>query len=189
MLSVDIETMGLEHQHPMTMVCLYDPEQKIQKAYPFVACLDSTTFAVTNHDLFHTMCEDLVNMLDAADSICCYNGIEFDLPFIAAKCLVSDQKLAQWILKTVDVFFTVKYTIHRFYKLDRLLACNKFACKSGSGKQAIELAKSGDIQSLKSYCMMDAKLTWDLTQKEQVFLPHLVQGKPLVWRKNCFFVG
>jgi hypothetical protein len=191
MLAVDIETMGLDRYDPccpITMVCLYDGESGICKSYPFVRCLNTETGEITDHEAFYSMADDLISMLNASEMICCYNGVEFDLPFIAAKFWVSDVVLTQWILKTLDVFFTVKNAIKRFYKLDRLLQYNGFACKTGTGVQAIEYAKKGDVESLQAYCLQDAKLTWELTRKDRVLIPHQVRGKQLVWAKNMFFL-
>lgn len=53
---------------------------------------------------------------------------------------------------------------------DRPISLQKVAdilglgCKTASGLEAIAMAKDGRWEELESYCMQDARLTWQVTQ-------------------------
>lgn len=191
MLAIDIETMGLAKDDPhcpITMVCLYDGDTSFRKSYPFVECVCPNTGAIQCHATYLKYKNELLRDLNEADSICCYNGVDFDLPFIAAKFKVPMETVAQWILKTHDIFFSVKHTLRKFYKLDTLLKVNGMTSKSAKGSTAVEWAREGKIQELEQYCMQDTVLTWELTNKPRVLLPFAVRSKDVYWSKSRFYV-
>lgn len=174
MLALDIETMGLDRyrpSHALTMVCLYDGEKSLERSFPFLLCVNCETGAITDQDMFEDMKQEIVGYLDEAENIITYNGIEFDLPFLAEKLDIIDGKLGKWVMKTIDVFHTIKLLMGRMFKLDVMLKVNGLSSKEGSGLQAISWAREGNVQDLDRYCMMDTKLTYELTMLEQVLLP------------------
>jgi predicted PolB exonuclease-like 3'-5' exonuclease len=101
----------------------------------------------------------VLEMLDKADLIYTYNGIEFDLPRLAKHC---KRELGPWMRKTVDPLYMMKHTmgLSACKKLNDLLLVNGFEPKSGSGLQAIEFWHNGEREKLSSYCMDDARLTY-----------------------------
>lgn len=45
---------------------------------------------------------ELVEAFDAADSLCAFNGVRFDIPFLHAALRLSQETTAAWLLKTTD---------------------------------------------------------------------------------------
>lgn len=191
MLAIDIETMGL-HKHkkecPITMICIYDQINHIQESFPFLLCIDPNTGLVTDAELYEKLKQKLLVRLQNAQQIASYNGVLFDLPFIASQFHIPDHILSSWILKTIDIFYSVKMTLNKYFKLKDILSANQLEEKSADGLQAIEWARMGEIQLLQEYCMQDTVLTWKLCNLEQVIIPSQIQNKSLVWSKNRFML-
>ena len=153
-LAVDIETLGLLFQKPLpsiTCVCLYDGAEE-----------HALLFYGVPKAVFEANKETLLRLLDDAECIVGFNAILFDLEYIRRFFKLSKLHLAIWVQKTVDPFHFMKQELLMTCKLQGLLAMNGLPCKSGSGLQAIIWAKQGSTQELLEYCMLDAKLTYDL---------------------------
>lgn len=192
MLAIDIETMGLDKnskQCPITMICIYNPTMSIQKSYPFLHCVDPNTGDITNNDLYHEMVQDLLQHLHEAKQIASYNGVLFDLPFIAAKFRVPDSVLCNWIMKSIDMFYSMKMTLNKYFKMKDILTENSMEDKSADGLQAIAWAREGQTSLLEDYCMQDTVLTWKLCTSDRVLIPHTVKNKQLAWSStNVFYL-
>ena len=141
MLAFDIETMGLQHHQPITMICAYDERADFQKSWRVLECVNPGSGEITDENKFQEMRNDLLQTFDAAETLCAYNGVDFDLPFIAAQFQVDEYRLQQWICKTVDIFYTVKTVMNKYYKMDVLLRLNGLQQKCANGLQAIEWAR------------------------------------------------
>ena len=155
MLALDIETMGLMHEIPLpavTCACLYDGVTKIKLPFICVTEEERAANAAT-----------LLRLLDEADILAGYNAVKFDLEYIRRYFGASEDQLQAWVSKCVDPYMLLEYVLRRRYtKLNAVLALNSMGQKTGSGGNAITLAREGKVQDLLDYCMMDAELTWRL---------------------------
>lgn len=159
MLAFDIETEGLDSRTcRITVACVYDPDRGIQRAFNFVSSDDDKEFAA-RRDAF-------LQCLDDAPALCSFNGVRFDIPFIARRFDVPARRQGEWVLKLFDPFEVCKLGFGGTCSLNKLLMANGYcdggpeSCgKTGTGLQAIEWARNRDWEPLEEYCMADAVLT------------------------------
>jgi uncharacterized protein YprB with RNaseH-like and TPR domain len=79
MLAFDIETEGLDSRFDeITVACIYDGERGIKRTFNFAAAIKSRQ----KHD---ELKEAFLQALDEAETLCCFNGIRFDIPFICRR--------------------------------------------------------------------------------------------------------
>jgi hypothetical protein len=154
-IGFDLETTGIDEDALITVACVWSP------CGIRVSCFHGEDFT------------PVLDLLDAAKYIYTFNGISFDLPRLAKKC---GRDMAPWVLKTVDPLFMMKGVIgfSACMKLNDLLIANGFEPKSGSGLAAIRYWHEGNLEALSSYCMDDARLTYELCA-----VPSILWGK---WR-------
>ena len=181
-LAFDIETTGLNPEGyengqrvRVTCVCLYG--QGISKTFLFKG-------EVEEEDL--NLRKEVVMHLDAAPRLCAFNGIRFDIPFLARSWGLPASQAGAWVRKTVDVFEACKLGLGRTFSLDRLLSANGLENKTGSGLHAIHLAKTGQWEELGAYCMHDTRMTHIVSQR--AVLPFLAGGRGVVWAHGVFTV-
>ena len=144
----DIETTGIGANDIVTVACAWSPDGQA-------------------HCFYGEDPAPVVAMLDEARYIYTFNGMQFDLPRFAKHC---GRDMGDWAAKTVDPLYMMKNTMG-FYactKLNDLLKDNGFDPKSASGLQAIEFWESGDLESLRSYCNDDARLTYLLCEAKEI---------------------
>jgi len=143
----DIETTGVTHDAIVTVACVWSPEKQA-------------------HCFYGEDPSEVVAMLDEAQYIYTYNGMEFDLPRFARHC---GRSMGSWARKTVDPLYLLKHTmgLGACAKLNLVLQDNGFDPKSGSGLQAIQFWHDGDREALVSYCMDDARLTYELCDAKE----------------------
>ena len=154
MLAFDIETEGLNsREHRIIVASVYDPDRQVQQTFNFMA--DPAKFE-SERDAF-------LRVLDEAPSLCSFNGVRFDIPFIAAQFNVCPQRQGQWVLKTLDLFEVCKLCFGSSCSLKNLLQANGMEQKSSHGLQAIEWAKQGNWKDVEDYCMKDAMLTHEIS--------------------------
>jgi len=142
----DIETTGIGQHDIVTVACVWAPDKQA-------------------HCFYGQDPSEVVAMLDAAKYIHTYNGMEFDLPRFAKHC---GRTMEQWSRKTVDPLYLMKNAMGfgACAKLNDVLQENGYETKSGSGLQAIQFWHEGDLDALVSYCMDDARLTYELCEGE-----------------------
>ena len=76
MLAFDIETEGLNSNiHRITVASVYDPDRNISHTYNFVA----------DEKNYESERQAFLRCLDEAPALCCFNGVRFDIPFIAQR--------------------------------------------------------------------------------------------------------
>jgi hypothetical protein len=163
MLAFDIETTGLDPAHSVvTVVCTQDYHTGERRAYEFGrvrACEPH------NEGLLR---EELIHAFDAADSLCAFNGVRFDIPFLHAALKLSPETTAAWLFKTTDILEAARLGLfgpaHTF-GLNLLCQHNQVAVKSGSGLQAIKFAQEGRWDALLSYCADDVRILCDLYRR------------------------
>ena len=150
MLAFDIETEGLNcTTNKIIVASVYDPDRGIQRTFNFMA--DPSKFE-SERDAFLQVMED-------APSLCSFNGVRFDIPFIAAQFGVPPDQHGRWVLKTLDYFEICKLCFGSSCSLNNLLLANSLETKSSHGLQAMEWARQGNWRDVEDYCMRDAVLT------------------------------
>ncbi len=112
----------------------------------------------------------LIQDFNTAPSLCAYNAVLFDIPFMTKQLEIDNETVQNWLLKLIDPFHTMKTCFGVTCKLDKMLALNGLQCKSASGLQAIEMARDGDWVSLVNYCMDDVRLTVDICVQDKIIL-------------------
>lgn len=170
MLSFDIETTGLNFwKDKITCVSIYtEGVEGKSRSFLFIQQSDEQT---------RRNREELLAELDRAPKICCFNGIQFDIPFIQIQFKVDPDRVAMWLLKTVDLFHRYKTLHNHTFSLDSALIANGLKTKTSDGKKAIIMAREGRLKELEDYCMSDTVLTYQLTT-----LPYFKLPEKRVWR-------
>jgi DNA polymerase elongation subunit (family B) len=160
MLSFDIETMGLDKRKDcITVASVYDPDKNIKKNFNFMTGnVDETIIEFLGH-------------LDDAESICAFNGVRFDLPFIIHQFQVPVERYTKWFIKMFDYFEVCKVAFSSSCSLNKLLEANGEEVKTSSGMQAVVWAKEKEWELLEDYCMMDTILTHTISTRKLVTLP------------------
>ncbi len=155
MLAFDIETEGLNStEHRIIVASVYDPDHGIERTFNFLA----------DPSKFQSEREEFIRTLDEAPSLCSFNGVRFDIPFIASRFDVNPQKQGEWVLKTLDLFEVCKLCFGSSCSLKNLLAANGLEQKSSHGLQAVEWARQGNWKDVEDYCMRDAVLTHQVSK-------------------------
>lgn len=162
MLAFDIETEGLRSsEHQIIVASVYDPERGVQRTFNFMA--DPSKFEA-ERDAF-------VQALDAAPALCAFNGVRFDIPFIAARFGIPPEQQGRWVRKTMDYFEVCKLCFGSSCSLNNMLLANGLESKSAHGLQAVEWAQQGNWRDVEEYCMRDAVLTHQLCSLARVTIP------------------
>lgn len=169
----DIETTGLGDDDIVTCVCAYDAERSLV----FSQCTPTGE-----------RCEAFVRLLDEAPMLCAFNGVRFDVPFLARRWGIPRAQSGAWIAKLIDPFEVCRLALGRTFSLDRLLAANGVAGKTGSGLEAIQMAKDGRWDALAEYCMADTRKTHEVVCLGELIVPEVQYGgrpcKPRVFRRS-----
>lgn len=164
MLAFDIETTGLEgSKHDVTVVCTEDYHTGERIAYEF-----DRVRKCEPHNL-SKLREDLVAALTAATSLCAFNGIRFDIPFLRKSLGLSHDVTNEWIWKTTDILEACrlgKFGPRHTFGLNLLCQHNGIKVKTSSGKEAITMAANNRWQELTSYCTEDVRILCDLYRKK-----------------------
>jgi len=114
-----------------------------------------------------------------------FNAVRFDLPFIGRALSLSAEKVAGWAAKCIDPYLALYSANGKTCKLQRLLDLNGLGSKTGTGADAIMLARyvrravdeielecgrpltccrQGRTRELLDYCMTDVLLTHALCE-------------------------
>ena len=110
-------------------------------------------------------------LLDGADRLCAFNGARFDLPFLQARYNLADARVGAWVLKLNDLYETARLAFASSYSLNALLAANGMDAKTGSGGDAVLLAREGRWRELGEYCRQDTIKTHRVSALPSVLLP------------------
>ena len=85
MLAFDIETEGLDSRFDeITVASIYDAAKGISRTFNFA----------TDQSPDQKERTDFIRALNEADALCCFNGVRFDIPFIARRCVGCSQSIA-----------------------------------------------------------------------------------------------
>lgn len=155
-LAFDIETTGLREADAVTCVCAYDPDRGVHYR-------ESTPTGARS--------ERFLALLDEAPLLCAFNGVRFDLPFLAKRWRIEPQRVGAWVEKLVDPFEACRLALQSTFSLDRLLHANGLQSKTGNGAEAVCMARAGQWARLEDYCMNDTVLTHQIIKLKRVRLP------------------
>ena len=158
-VAVDIETLGLLHERPLppiTCVCMYDGER----------AWSLRTWRLPEAELARNR-QCVIDVLDGAARIVGYNSVLFDLEFMRRSWGLDDARVLRWQLKCVDPYHTMRLLYGGGGKLQTMLTLNDLGSKTGTGGDAIALAREDQWDELLAYCLVDARLTYDLVCKRE----------------------
>lgn len=173
MLAFDIETKGLNPKvHPVTVVCTEDFFTGERKAYEFAR-------HAAEPDMKKQLTEELVQAFDAASSLCAFNGVRFDLPFLEKALGIPRATVAQWVLKTTDILEQSRLRFKTTFSLNLLCETNGIPVKISSGLAAVQMANDGNFNDLKEYCQDDTAILCRLYTMRHITLPKLNQQQDL----------
>ena len=157
MLSFDLETTGLDpRSDTITCAAAYDPDAGIDQAFLLGRGEDAEKFLA---------------LLDGADRLCAFNGARFDLAFLRHSLGVPAARVRSWRLKLHDVYEGCRLGLGVTFPLDALLAANGLEGKTGSGKEAVEMARDGRWEELAEYCLHDTRMTHRVSSLDRIVLP------------------
>ena len=153
---LDIETTGLDkHAGVITVIsiALYDSQRKrtIQE-FEFNACVARETSSDEEDDLkLHVK-----TILNGSERLVAYNGIHFDIPWLAHWIDASNVDLLEtWKGKTIDFLHEAKVRINRYIGMDHVASVNAIAIsKIATGKQAVEWAREKNWYVLFVLCVI-----------------------------------
>ena len=132
MVAFDIETMGLNPlKERITAAAVYDGNG-LCKVFVFKG---------EDADEDALLRDEFITILDKAPRLCAFNGVRFDIPYIIKHWGLEPAKAHAWVLKTVDVFEACKLGLRQTFKLAQLLSVNGLESKTGSGAEAVGLAR------------------------------------------------
>jgi len=169
MLAFDIETTGLDgHKHDVTVVCTEDFHTGERIAYEFDR--------IKKQDPAHLqqLKRDLVTAFNNATSLCAFNGIRFDIPFLRNSLKLDNNTVNAWLLKTTDILEACrlgKFGPRHTFGLNLLCEFNGIKMKTSSGKEAINMAHANRWDELKNYCVEDVRILCDLYRKRHLRNP------------------
>jgi hypothetical protein len=167
-----VETIGLDNKVDLiTVAAIYDGDTDVNLVFRFVENDPTKKGKVKYMEGVGDIIEEFLSRLDAADALCAFNGIGFDLPFIQQQFKVSNERIESYILKTFDIYEYSRRVLGRTFGLNLVLELNDFEVKSGNGMQAVIYAQEGKFNALESYCADDSRLTWEISQKKKILIP------------------
>ena len=153
----DIESTGLNKTDKVTVICTEEFETGKKRVYNFCK-------ATSNADR-QLLIDTLTSEFDAATSLCAYNGIRFDLPFMQNDLRIPAKKITEWVLKTSDILEQLRLRESTVCKLDHLCEINNLATKSSDGCAAVRMAREGQWEELEKYCANDVHILCELYRK------------------------
>ena len=170
MLAFDIETLGLLDEVPLpeiTCVCMCDSEG------------GTHSFQIWKHPdrIAHELA--VLALLDAAETICGYNAVLFDLEFIRVGFVssVSAERMTAWVRKCVDPYMCARHLTGTTCKMQHMLELNGLGSKTASGSDAIVMAREGRWEELLGYCLVDAELTLALCRLDWIYFTSFLRGQ------------
>ena len=142
-ITFDIETIGnfgsgarMLDDMEMTICCIHDSE-------------------TDSYDSF--LKEDLPRLwkiLENTDALVGFNSDHFDIP-ILNKYYPGDLTK----IRSIDILKEISNVLGRRVRLDSIAAGTLGVQKNGSGKQAMQWWKEGNVKKLRDYCLKDVEIT------------------------------
>jgi len=153
MLVFDIETMGLDaRRHAVTVVSTEDFASGARVNYEFARVRDEAPH------LLPGLVEEMVQAFEEATSLCAFNGVRFDLPFLQTALSLDSATVTRWVLKTSDILESSRLLHGSTFSLDLLCQTNGMPTKISSGLQAVVMAGEKRWADLREYCADDVAI-------------------------------
>tara|TARA_Y100000389_G_scaffold204715_1_gene259158 strand:- start:8187 stop:8915 length:729 start_codon:yes stop_codon:yes gene_type:complete len=167
MLAFDIETMGLKAgRDDITIVCTEDFFTGEKIAYEFHRL--KMAGDAEGYELNKT---NMLEAFNSATSLCAFNGMNFDIPFIQKTFNVPDEIIRMWKNKLCDIFYTCKQRFSHTFSLNLLCEKNNVPMKISTGTAAIGMAQNEEWEALKEYCEMDVTILNNLFRRRHLLNP------------------
>lgn len=166
MLAFDIETTGLDPRYAVvTCICAEDFHTGARYAFEYARIRKESPEELDD------LTVKLVELFNNSSSLCAFNGIQFDLPFMKTALCIPQETIKQWASKTSDILQMCRKEYKHTFKLDLLCEVNEIATKTSSGLEAIQMAKRMEWHALKSYCEQDVNILCVLYRKRYLINP------------------
>lgn len=167
MLAFDIETMGLKAgRDDITIVCTEDFFTGEKIAYEFRKLKIAGDF-----EGYELAKGNMLEALNSASSLCAFNGMNFDIPFIQKTFNVPEATIMMWKNKLCDIFYTCKQRYSHTFSLNLLCQTNNVPMKISTGTAAIGMAQNEEWEFLKEYCEMDVTILNNLFRRRHLLNP------------------
>ena len=186
MLCFDIETTGLDPKRcNVTVVCTEDFVSGVCATYEFAR------YPQRRQELV----DEMVRCFEASESLCAFNGIRFDIPFMVKALGLAQEYQLKWIAKTSDILEQSRIRFKQTFGLNLLCETNQIPIKISDGKEAIRMAEAGRWDELNEYCARDVSILCDIYRKQFITHPRNRQTINLEeWSRSklydenpCFF--
>jgi len=181
MLAFDIETTGLDpHTAQVTVVCTENFYTGEKKAYEFARLRKHEP-----HNL-SLLTAELIQAFESAESLCAFNGIRFDLPFLHTALDLSVDNISKWMAKCSDILEACRlqcFGPRHTFSLNALCVANEIKQKSSCGLEAIRMAEDGRWDALNAYCHDDVSILCKLYRRKILKNPRKHQS--IVLSKIC----
>ena len=175
MLAFDIETMGLDaRRHAVTVVCTEDFHSGKKKSYEFARlraehneALEFARKTMLDEDeadaadvqaQYDSLVLELVQDFEEAASLCAFNGVRFDLPFLMHAFGIDNATVTRWVLKTSDILECSRLVHGNTFSLNLLCQTNGLEMKISTGLAAVQMAIDGEWKRLDAYCADDVSI-------------------------------
>jgi len=166
MLAFDIETMGLDpRRSAVTCVCVEDFHSGQKWAFEFAKVRHESP------EQLQALEVELWKLLEAAPSLCAFNGIRFDTPFLGVALGLDAATMRRWNRKTTDILERCREVHRHTFSLNKLCEANGIAVKTGDGLLAIQLALERKWDELREYCEHDVHILCELYRKRHLTNP------------------
>jgi DNA polymerase III epsilon subunit-like protein len=169
MLAFDIETTGLSPTNSVVTVvcteCFFTGERI---AYEFARVRKQEP------QNMQQLVREMTDAFNRASSLCAFNGVRFDIPFLHKAFGLPDAVVAGWLVKTTDILEACRLQIfgaRHTFKLDLLCEHNGVPMKSSTGLQAIAMAHEQRWEDLRVYCADDVRILCNLYRKKRLTNP------------------
>lgn len=166
MLVFDIETTGLNPDKcTVTVVCTQDYHTGEKCVYEFARTQDE------NPEDHAELVRVMAVALDAAPALCAFNGVRFDIPFLAKAFKLPQEQVVGWVLKTSDILEQCRLLHGCTFSLNMLCEANGVQVKSSNGLEAVHMALRREWQRLREYCADDVQILCDLYRRRRLVNP------------------
>lgn len=166
LLVIDIETTGLRREsHEITVVALaeldsVDGSLHNARCVNLLRARDGAGGDRAAQALLAEICAEM----DACQRIVAFNGIDFDLPFIAHKAGLNG-RASEWASKTIDFCAFIQQHSGSRVSMSALCTTNQVPVdKCATGKDAVVWARERNHAKLEEYCLQDVYVLAELTR-------------------------
>ena len=114
---------------------------------------------------------ELVQDFEEAASLCAFNRVRFDLPFLMTAFGIDNATITRWVMKTSDILECSRLVHNNTFILNLLFDKNGLDMKISSGLAAVQMAADGEWGKLKAYCSDDVTILCNLYRLRTIANP------------------